>query len=56
VTLEFKDKLDRVVCKKVQVSDPLASQVSYASTYYIYDVTGHLVVVLPPEAIAHLGL
>jgi hypothetical protein len=43
---EYKDREGRLVCKKV-----LASPGVYASTYYIYDDFGHLVVVLPPEGV-----
>lgn len=44
--LEYTDKEGRTVCKKVKSSGGV-----YASTYYIYDDFGNLVVVLPPEAI-----
>jgi hypothetical protein len=43
---EYVDKEGRTVCKKVK-----ASATEYASTYYIYDDLGNLVVVLPPEAV-----
>ena len=53
LVIEFADKEGRVVCKKVQSSkadEPLA----FASTYYIYDESGSLVMVLPPEAVEKL--
>lgn len=45
-TLEFKDKLGRVVLKKVQ-----EGQNAYLSTYYVYDNLNNLRYVLPPEAV-----
>jgi RHS repeat-associated protein len=45
-TLVFADKAGKIICKKIKA----AAQI-YASTYYIYDKLGNLVVVLPPEAI-----
>lgn len=47
--LEYTDKQGHVVCKKVKASAGV-----YASTYYIYDDFGNLVVVLPPEAIQNI--
>lgn len=47
--IEYADKLGRMVCKKVQYGSDSSGKL-YASTYYIYDVQGNLVVVLPPEA------
>ncbi len=44
--LEFVDKEGRTVCKKVKASPGI-----YASTYYIYDDFGNLVVVIPPEGV-----
>jgi RHS repeat-associated protein len=44
-TIAFTDKNGRVVCKKVK-----AGPRTYASTYFIYDKLGNLVVILPPEA------
>jgi hypothetical protein len=44
--IEYVDKEGRTVCKKVK-----ASATEYASTYYLYDDFGNLVVVLPPEAV-----
>lgn len=50
--IEFKDKLGRVVCKKVLASPgpPLV----YASTYYVYDDFGDLVLVIPPEGVQRI--
>lgn len=40
--IEFTDKFGRIVCKQVQTSS------GYASTYYVFDNVGNLVVVIPP--------
>jgi RHS repeat-associated protein len=48
--IEYKDKENRVILKKVQVSGNI-----YAYTYYIYDDFGSLVCVLPPEAVSRLN-
>lgn len=51
--IEFIDKEGRTVCRKAQYgtegSSPEIVKL-YASTYYIYDDLGNLVIVLPPEA------
>jgi hypothetical protein len=52
-SIEFTDKEGKVICKKVQYKKE-GSVKLYASTYYVYDEFGNLVVVLPPEAIASL--
>jgi hypothetical protein len=44
--LEYVDKLGRTVCKKVK-----APNNTYASTYYVYDDLGNLVIVIPPEGV-----
>ncbi|MEJ0034336.1 MAG: DUF6443 domain-containing protein [Bacteroidota bacterium] len=44
--IEFVDKLNRTVCKKVRAGDNI-----YACTYYVFDDLGNLVVVVPPEGI-----
>jgi hypothetical protein len=49
--IEYVDKLGHTVCKKVQSGTGTGGNKLYASTYYIYDDFGNLVVVLPPEAI-----
>ncbi|MGB4973043.1 MAG: DUF6443 domain-containing protein, partial [Cyclobacteriaceae bacterium] len=49
--VEYVDKEGRTVCKRVQYAGDVVNQV-FASTYYIYDDFGNLVVVLPPEAVA----
>jgi hypothetical protein len=43
---EYTDKEGRLICKKVE-----APGGGYASTYYLYDEIGNLVVVIPPEGI-----
>lgn len=50
-TIEYTDKLSHTVCKKVQYKTDIGGNKLYASTYYIYDDFGNLVVVLPPEVI-----
>ena len=47
--IEYVDKEGRVVCKKVK-----AGTTAYASTYYVYDDFGNLIVVLPPEGVNSL--
>ncbi len=49
-TIEFKDKLGRVILKRVQ-----EGQSTFADTYYIYDTYSNLVCVIPPEAISRLA-
>jgi hypothetical protein len=48
--IEYTDKAGHTVCKKVQ-SDTISGGKQYASTYYLYDDFGNLVMVLPPEAV-----
>src|SRR5690606_30310227 len=48
--VEFKDKEDRIILKRVQ-----APGNAWAETYYIYDDRGNLVTVLPPMATAGLN-
>jgi len=43
---EFMDKDGRTVCKQVKIATDV-----YASTYYLYDPQGNLVVVIPPEGV-----
>jgi hypothetical protein len=52
--IEYIDKEGRTVCKKVYVKT-VNSVKQYASTYYIYDDLGNLMVVLPPEAVREIG-
>ncbi|MDX5477549.1 MAG: DUF6443 domain-containing protein, partial [Cyclobacteriaceae bacterium] len=53
--LEFHDKLDRLVLKKVQAVDsPPFPHVGWLCTYYVYDDFGRLAVVIPPKAVDHL--
>ena len=48
--IEYTDKLGHTVCKKVQSGTSGATKL-YASTYYLYDDLGNLVVVIPPEGV-----
>lgn len=50
--IEYKDRSNRAVCKKFQYTVKNGVK-QYASTYYLYDDFGNLIVVLPPEAINH---
>jgi len=52
LVIEYVNKLGRVILKRVQAtaSQTPVNNTNYASTYYIYDDEGNLVVVLPPEA------
>jgi hypothetical protein len=48
--IQYIDKEGRTVCKKVQYkTDTDGVTKKYASTYYLFDDLGNLVVVLPPE-------
>lgn len=49
-TLEFTDKLGRVILKKVK-----AGTTAHYSTYYVYDDYGNLRYVLPPAAIEEIS-
>jgi len=51
--IEYKDKEDRVVLKKVELSDINApdGHVGWLCTYYVYDDLGNLRCVIPPKAV-----
>lgn len=50
--ISYVDKEGRTICKKILSggTDPSGNPL-YASTYYVYDSLGNLIVVLPPEAV-----
>jgi len=51
-TVEFKDKNDRVILKKTQLSAAVGSgHVGWLCTYYVYDNLGNQRVVIPPKAV-----
>ncbi|TXE04803.1 hypothetical protein ESV85_18725 [Algoriphagus aquimarinus] len=51
-TIEYKDKLGRLILKKVQIDAvPTAHHVGWMCTYYIYDKLGKLRVVMTPKAV-----
>jgi RHS repeat-associated protein len=50
--VEFKDKEDRVVLKKVELSAAAADgHANWLCTYYVYDDLGNLRCVIPPKAV-----
>ncbi|ACU62082.1 DUF6443 domain-containing protein [Chitinophaga pinensis] len=50
--VEFKDKEDRVVLKKVQIANnPGTGHIGWLCTYYVYDNLGMLRFVIPPLAV-----
>ncbi|MEI9921977.1 MAG: DUF6443 domain-containing protein [Bacteroidota bacterium] len=49
--IEFIDKLDRTICRKVKAGNNV-----YACTYYVFDDLGNLVVVVPPEGAKALAM
>jgi hypothetical protein len=54
VVIEYLDRGGRTVLKRVQAVEGIdlpINDTNYASTYYVYDDLGNLVVVLPPEAV-----
>ncbi|GMQ23319.1 hypothetical protein Aoki45_00010 [Algoriphagus sp. oki45] len=52
-TIEYKDKLGRLILKKVQESaTPGVDHSGWLCTYYVYDSFGRLRVVMPPKATA----
>ncbi|MFY0255972.1 DUF6443 domain-containing protein [Chitinophaga sp. 30R24] len=51
-TIEYKDKENHLVLKKVQLSDlPGTAHIGWLSTYYVYDDLGNLRFVIPPLAV-----
>jgi hypothetical protein len=59
-SITYKDKEGRVVLSQVADSayfqiNPTATVYTYGSTYYVYDVMGHLRYMLPPKAVALIG-
>ena len=52
--IEYIDKLGHTVCKKVQYGMN-GSTTLFASTYYVYNDLGNLVVVLPPEGVNRIA-
>jgi len=49
---EFKDKEDRVILKKVELTDNAANgHTGWLCTYYVYDDLGNLRCVIPPKAV-----
>jgi hypothetical protein len=56
IVVEYKDKQQRVVLKKVQAEANPAeySHTGWASTYYIYDQYSNLRYVIPPQAVEHI--
>jgi len=50
--VEYKDKNERIILKKVQVSStPGSAHMGWLCIYYIYDDLGNLVFVVPPLAV-----
>ncbi|MDR7130958.1 RHS repeat-associated protein [Algoriphagus sp. 4150] len=53
--IEYKDKLGRLILKKVQIGNtPSTHHDGWLCTYYVYDLMGRLRVVMPPKAISSL--
>ena len=51
-TIEYKDREERLILKKTQLSDaPAASYNGWLCTYYVYDDLGRLRYVIPPKAV-----
>ncbi len=54
--IEYKDKEDRVILKKVQIAaSPGINHTGWLCTYYAYDDLGNLRFVLPPRAVERLA-
>lgn len=58
-TYEFRDKLDRLVYKKVKHLEGNAKQggivTTWLETYFVYDDFGNFAFVIPPKAVAQLN-
>jgi RHS repeat-associated protein len=55
-TIEYINSDGQTLLKRVQVGNPSPiDDTNYASTYYVYDERGNLVVILPPEAVKRLS-
>jgi RHS repeat-associated protein len=55
--VEYFDKLNRLILKKVQVADTVSLSThhdGWMCTYQVYDDFGRLRVVIPPKAVGHL--
>jgi len=56
-TIEYKDKEDHVILKKVQLADaPENAHVGWLCTYYVYDDMNNLRFVIPPLAVQNIML
>jgi RHS repeat-associated protein len=54
--IEYKDKADKVILKKVQISQTAAqNHDGWLCTYYIYDIYDNLSCVIQPEAVKQLS-
>ncbi len=54
--IEYKDKEDKVILKKVQIAtSPGINHTGWLCTYYVYDDLGNLRFVLPPRAVERLA-
>lgn len=50
--IEYKDKEDKLILRKVQLSNtPGAAHTGWLCTYYVYDVYDNLCLVIPPKAV-----
>lgn len=52
--ITFTDKEGRIVLKRSQYSTTSDGKKLYADTYYVYNISGNLMYVLPPEAVSRL--
>jgi RHS repeat-associated protein len=54
--IEYKDKDDRVILKKMELTDNAADgHAGWLCTYYVYDDLGNLTCVIPPKAVAQIS-